>query len=179
MYCRYSDVIHEIKPVVSGYRLTLIYNLHHTAGDHSTSGAMVYQERMALREILREWNSRYERRQPVIPILAYCLEHKYSTAKPRLEKLNDRDRLVGRYLKEACEMEGCTLLLANLDWNNYHAEILGDEDRLGEELAEKHCWTRRVSKVSLRVLPCVFTQLEARAYTPESRVTRSSFTHCS
>ena len=137
MYCRYSDVVHEIKPVVSGYRLTLIYNLHHTAGDHSTSGAMVYQERMALREILREWNSRYERRQPVIPILAYCLEHKYSTAKPRLEKLNDRDRLVGRYLKEACEMEGCTLLLANLSYAEYQSKDSEEESPRNELKLDK------------------------------------------
>ena len=138
MYWRYSDVVHEIKPIVSRYRVALIYNLHRTAGDQPTSGATVYQERMALREILRDWNSRYERRQPVTPMLVYCLEHKYSLAKLRLEKLKGRDRLVGRYLKEACEMEGCILLLAHLDCISCHAEISEAEDRLDEELKLKN-----------------------------------------
>ena len=138
MYCRYNDVVHEIKPVVSGYRMLLIYNLHRTAVDHSISGATVYQERMALREILREWNGRYERRQPVIPILAYYLEHRYSIAKLRLEKLKDHDHLVGRYLKEACDMEGCILLLAHLDSNIYHVGVPGPEDRPDVELNLKN-----------------------------------------
>lgn len=115
MYCRYTDVVYEILPVVSGYRILLIYDLHHTAGDHSISGATVYQEKTALREILTEWVGRYKRRQPVIPKLACTLEHKFSIAELHLENLKGRDRLVGRYLKEACEMEGCILLLANLN----------------------------------------------------------------
>ena len=93
---------------------------------------------MALREILREWNGRYERRQSVIPMLAYCLEHKYSIAKLRLEKLKDRDRLIGRYLKEACDMEGCILLLAHVDSIMYKVGEPDDEDRLDVELKLKN-----------------------------------------
>ncbi|KAL8765527.1 MAG: hypothetical protein Q9209_007435 [Squamulea sp. 1 TL-2023] len=109
----YSDVIHEIKPVTAGYRLVLTYNLLRTQGTCPSSASTVMNERAEICKILTTWKSRYEAQQPVMKKLAYFLDHHYSTVNLRFDRLKGHDRLLGRLIKDVCDAEGFTPLLAN------------------------------------------------------------------
>ena len=114
--------------MTAGYRLVLTYNLHQGQEDCPTTAETIIQERAILRGILKEWKRRYEANQPTINKLAYHLDHEYSEANLRFERLKGRDRLLGRYLNEACGAEGFTVLLANLTLTIYNAEESQMED---------------------------------------------------
>ncbi|KAL8831437.1 MAG: hypothetical protein Q9170_005286 [Blastenia crenularia] len=113
----YADVLHEIKPVNAGYRLVLTYNLIRTQTQSGvpTSAQTIVRERQMLKHILQEWKRYYEARQEMENKLVYFLDHDYSEANLCYDNLKGRDRLVGRYVKEACAKEGFTMLFANLD----------------------------------------------------------------
>ncbi|KZT33494.1 hypothetical protein SISSUDRAFT_992957, partial [Sistotremastrum suecicum HHB10207 ss-3] len=73
----YSDVRHEVKPITSGYRLALSYNLITPTGsprpglsDHSQIVAEV-------RHVLMSWRQNFAQSTP--DKLAYILDHKYSS----------------------------------------------------------------------------------------------------
>jgi hypothetical protein len=77
----YTDVRHEVKPVTSGYRLALSYNLIHVAPpnvprpslpDTSSSAEM-------LRHILRKWQAKKYESESDQRLMAYLLDHEYST----------------------------------------------------------------------------------------------------
>lgn len=77
----YTDVRHEVKPVTSGYRLALSYNFIHVAPpnvprpslpDTSSSAEM-------LRRILRKWKAKKYVGESDQQLMAYLLDHEYST----------------------------------------------------------------------------------------------------
>lgn len=94
---------------------------------------MVFEEKAKFQHILQDWNRRYEAGQPTLGKLAYILEHKYSEANLRLDRLKGRDRLLGRYLKELCAKENFVLLLGNMTLTVYNAEQEDSEDDGNEE----------------------------------------------
>ncbi|KAI4120997.1 MAG: hypothetical protein LQ338_006620 [Usnochroma carphineum] len=134
----YSDVLHEIKPVTTGYRFVLTYNLIRTQAGIPTSAETILQERQALSRTLQEWKRRYDTRQPMEDKLVYILDHDYSTANLRFDNLKGRDRLVGRYVKDACDSEGFTMLFANLDLEYTKNEDDEEPEVLGEEWKLSH-----------------------------------------
>ena len=78
----YTDVKHEVKPIESGYRLALSYNLVHVAPpnvprpclpDTSSSEALLVQ-------VLRKWRAKKYEKGSQCDITAYLLDHKYSAA---------------------------------------------------------------------------------------------------
>ncbi|TCD68476.1 hypothetical protein EIP91_010651 [Steccherinum ochraceum] len=85
----YTDVTHEIKPITSGYRLALTYNLYHTTTSLrpslSTSEGSVDQ----LRRIFRAWNQDNGYSAP--NQIVYLLEHKYSQANLRASAMKGVD----------------------------------------------------------------------------------------
>lgn len=119
-------MVHEVEAVSAGYRLVLTYNLVRKHGPRSAE--TVLHERAVLDGILKEWTRCVEANQPTIPKLAYFLDHKYTEANLQFSRLKGRDRLLGRYLREACESEGFTVLLANLTFTEFNAEESQAED---------------------------------------------------
>ncbi|KAL8909958.1 MAG: hypothetical protein Q9171_004724 [Xanthocarpia ochracea] len=124
----YSDVLHEIKPVISGYRLMLTYNLIQTHAGIPTSADTILRERQALSRVLHEWKRSFEGKQPTPAKMVYFLDHQYSSANLCLDKLKGCDRLVGRYVVDACNEEGFYTLLAHCDLHYTRTEH-DDEDR--------------------------------------------------
>ncbi|KAL8763053.1 MAG: hypothetical protein Q9184_001080 [Pyrenodesmia sp. 2 TL-2023] len=108
------------------YEKVITYNLVRTHGPGSAE--TVLHERAVLDGILKEWTRCVEASQPTIPKLAYFLDHKYTEANLQFSRLKGRDRLLGRYLREACESEGFTVLLANLTFTEFNAEQSQAED---------------------------------------------------
>ena len=58
----YTDVLHEVKPVTSGYRLALSYNLIHPSSRLPLPMAPTYDGPCAeLRQVLRKWEGKYKK----------------------------------------------------------------------------------------------------------------------
>ncbi|KAG8949005.1 hypothetical protein FRC00_008348, partial [Tulasnella sp. 408] len=86
----YTDVTHEIKPIQSGYRLALSYNLIHTTTSlrpalSDTSGPI-----RQIRHILLSWRQNlYDEESP--QKIIYLLEHRYSQANCRGSAMKGTD----------------------------------------------------------------------------------------
>lgn len=133
---RYSDVIHEIKPVESGYRLVLTYNLIRTGYSGPTSASVLVDEKAKFQRILSDWKQRVDTGQPTLSKLAWILDHKYSEANTGLNNLKGHDDLLGRYMAEICEKEGFTIMFATMTLTVFEAsrELYDDDDELVQEL---------------------------------------------
>lgn len=130
----YADVTHEIKPIVEGHRLVLIYNILRTSDGASSAGFLTNQDQKMQNAI-----ARLNLHPPTPKRLLYLLDHKYSQTSLRIDHLKGRDRAVGQTLKEACAKNGWYMFLcdvtktsSDVGYDDYYDD--GDEDD-GPELA--------------------------------------------
>ena len=107
-------MVHEIKPVTAGYRLVITYNLVRTGYRGPTSGNVVISERIRLKSILEEWHERETAKRPTLKKLVYVMDHKYTEANLRLERLKGRDLLIGQYLSKAFEETGFNMFFGSM-----------------------------------------------------------------
>lgn len=103
----YSDVTHEIKPLTSGFRLVITYNLIQQSGSAPSAGLFIEQQ-TKLRQLLQNWTSAMPSKTKVI----FRLEHKYSQSSLSLQNMKGRDAQIIRCLNQACQETGFYLLLA-------------------------------------------------------------------
>ncbi|THW42817.1 hypothetical protein D6D21_05681 [Aureobasidium pullulans] len=108
----YSDVIHEVQEVTSGYRWVLTYNLVQTDFEQFNSAASADRK---LRAILTEWNNTIEEEGGETDKTIYQLDHKYTDASIRLNSLKGADLLRAQRLFSVCDQVGFTLYLASLE----------------------------------------------------------------
>ena len=111
----YTDVTHEVKPVTSGYRLAISYNLvntsrglpaHHLPDKHSAVSGV--------QGIFHMWaNGGYDRKHSSGTI-AYLLEHQYSDAGLEFAALKGKDAALVSGIQRVAEEEGICLRLGNL-----------------------------------------------------------------
>lgn len=111
----YSDVEHTVKPITSGFRLVLTYNLIHTAFSAPPLAATIDDNSHKLNRILESWGRQPRDAKSEPEILVYILGHKYTDANLRLSHLKGRDRAKADQLYAACKDAGFALLLANLE----------------------------------------------------------------
>lgn len=120
----YTDVKHEVKPITSGYRLALSYNLIHTSPGiplpvlPDTSRAL-----LQLRNVLRKWRKGAYDEEP--NMVAYLLDHQYSAANLQLgeKALKGKDLHQITNLKPVADELGYMICLGLL---SYH--VTGDAD---------------------------------------------------
>lgn len=75
----YTDVVHEVKPIKSGYRLALSYNLIHTSPNlPRPSLPNMHTAVSALRQALTRWRDGDYELVEEPPVMAYVLSHEYS-----------------------------------------------------------------------------------------------------
>ncbi|KAG8921757.1 hypothetical protein FRC01_014909 [Tulasnella sp. 417] len=86
----YTDVMHEIKPIQSGYRLALSYNLIHTTTSLRPALTDTSEGIERLREILLSWKQHLQDEDSPEKII-YLLQHRYSHANYRGSALKGRD----------------------------------------------------------------------------------------
>lgn len=126
----YTDVVHEVKPITSGFRLALSYNLVHTppktGGAASTSLAprlpCLEGSMQRLEYVLRGW--KYADRHGIELAtgkkppqkLAYLLDHEYSHANLSFDQLKGRDANRVLTLRDVCARVGFQLSLGSLDY---------------------------------------------------------------
>lgn len=123
----FSDVTHEIKPLTSGYRLVLTYNIIHGGGVRMSAG-LVDKQSAHLRSLLIKWRTNLPHRE----MLVYLLEHKYTQSSLSLENLKGRDRVVCQSLSEVgleCEF---TIFLAKMTRTSEDSDY-GDYDDPDED----------------------------------------------
>ncbi|EJD55222.1 hypothetical protein AURDEDRAFT_109633 [Auricularia subglabra TFB-10046 SS5] len=109
----YTDVLHEVKPVASGVRLALTYNLVHTTERILPSLPDYSGEMEQLREVLRDWNSKTEAGDGVPDRIVLQLEHKYSRANLSARALKGPDARKVALLDEVARHIGLGMGLAN------------------------------------------------------------------
>jgi hypothetical protein len=114
----YTDVKHEVKPIESGYRFALSYNLIHVAPpniprprlpDTSSSEALLAQ-------VLKKWRAKEYEKGSECDIIAYLLDHEYSAAnlKEGLDCLKGVDAHRVTLLGPIAEQLGFVVGLASL-----------------------------------------------------------------
>lgn len=116
-YCnRYADVEHSVKPVASGYRMVLTYNL--VASDAQFPSASTLGDKSTrVGKILERWQDLGgESISAQSMSLAYILKHEYTQASLRVGLLKGKDRDKWRFLYQACSARDCRLYLAQLEY---------------------------------------------------------------
>lgn len=108
----YTDVSHEIKPITSGYRLALAYNLVHTTTSLRPALTSSGDALEKLRRILRTWAEDGGINAP--SKIVYLLEHKYSQANLRASALKGVDANQVAVLADLAKKQGFHLGLASV-----------------------------------------------------------------
>ena len=114
----YADVTHEFKPLTSGYRLVLTYNLVQDLSLVKPSANLMMKTKKRLKSLLATWQSDYSHQEQLI----YILDHKYTGNSLRLETLKGRDAAVGKYLNDVCMENGIFFLLAHMTRSTCNGE---------------------------------------------------------
>lgn len=100
----YTDVTHEIKPITSGYRLALSYNLIHTT--HSLRPALSTNSGFTgkVRDVLLAWNECLKTNPSAASQkILYLLDHKYSQANLSASALKGSDAAIIALLETIAE----------------------------------------------------------------------------
>ncbi|KAH6672517.1 hypothetical protein B0J14DRAFT_74998 [Halenospora varia] len=112
----FADVTHEVKPVLSGRRLVLTYNLIHQSLGSQELSANTDKSMAKLRAILSDWQEGLdESNDELLTPLAFLFEHQYTDTSLCFNGLKGNDRQVATYLRQACDEFKFCLYLANFD----------------------------------------------------------------
>lgn len=106
----YSDVHHEIKPVASGYRLILTYNLLQDQRMPRQTASMLDGSHARLEKLLRVWAKELH----CIDKLIYPLEHQYTEASLSQKSLKGPDAAKARYVESLCMKHGVFWFLGRM-----------------------------------------------------------------
>jgi hypothetical protein len=128
----YTDVLHEVKPVTSGYRLALSFNMIHTSPDKPLPTVSSHADGPCakLRRVLCEWKERSGGPDSI----AYLLKHQYSEADFRrgASRLKGEDSQRMAFVRAATEGLDYAILLAKVEYRVSEPDEYGccdDEDR--------------------------------------------------
>ena len=116
----YADCQHEVRPVRSGYRLCLTYNLTlaRSRGKQGIAAPSYKLTSATLCDLLRDWGKQADELR-----LAVTLEHRYTQEGLTIDKLKGIDRARAEVLFEAAEQADCIAHLALVTlWQSGAAE---------------------------------------------------------
>jgi hypothetical protein len=106
----YSDVKHEIKPILSGHRLVLTYNLVQDLAVPRQTAAALDASHEELERLLQAWNQDHD----YLDYLVYPLAFKYTESSLALKSLKGQDAAKGRYLDQMCAKNGVYWFLSQM-----------------------------------------------------------------
>jgi predicted 2-oxoglutarate/Fe(II)-dependent dioxygenase YbiX len=103
----YADCYHEVKPITSGYRICLIYNL--AIADRKKQPLLSQQSKVFedIGNAIQKWTQENSEN----PILTYLLEHSYSEKNISMSNLKHGDFAKASVLLSAAEENGCQAFL--------------------------------------------------------------------
>ena len=104
---RFSDVRLELNPILSGYRLHVIYDLHSplTKLGVNLSASARSEEATAYQSMLEQWSRLREDVGNSKPLVVYILgdkERDYKYGRLNYDRLNENHRHQAKYLKQQC-----------------------------------------------------------------------------
>ena len=109
----YADCVHEVLPITSGCRLTLIYNLRRTARGPLPVAPDYRSEEDKAAGLLHRWVAGMKKPDSGLPEkLIYPLQHAYTPAELSFTALKGADAAAAAVLKGAARHSGCDLHLA-------------------------------------------------------------------
>ncbi|KAF2178652.1 hypothetical protein K469DRAFT_675665 [Zopfia rhizophila CBS 207.26] len=106
----YSNVQHEVRPIVAGYRLVLTYNLVQDQGLPRQSAAALDESHARLERLLHIWDKEFD----YLDMFVYPLEHQYTEASLCLKSLKGHDAAKARYLQHLCPKNGVYWFLGRM-----------------------------------------------------------------
>lgn len=145
----YADCRHEVLPVVSGYRLALVYNLVRVGTGPLPLPPDYAPQQQRATELLRAWGQGDPSPASGPSKLIYPLEHAYTQAELGFGSLKGADAAVAGVLMEAASAADCDLHLALVSieesgWADYAGGRWSDADyEIGEVMEESrtlHDW---------------------------------------
>jgi predicted 2-oxoglutarate/Fe(II)-dependent dioxygenase YbiX len=104
----YADCVHEVRPVRTGHRLTLVYNLRFAENTSALKAPDYRAEHGRVVELLRSWASAEDEADKLI----LPLEHVYTPAELSFSALKGADAGVASVLVKAASEADCDLHLA-------------------------------------------------------------------
>lgn len=114
----YADCEHEVRPLQSGHRLCLVYNLTLAKAKKAISAPRTADHIEEVARVLRGWSV-----DEATHKLAVTLEHQYTPDGLVWDALKGVDRVKARVLHEAATLAGCQAYLALLTlWESGSAE---------------------------------------------------------
>ena len=109
----YADCVHEVRPVTSGFRLVLIYNLARTGRRQPSVPPAYESEQSAITALLRRWVANRDSPDDTSPEkLIYPLEHAYTPAELAFAALKNADAAAAGVLVRSADEADCDLHLA-------------------------------------------------------------------
>ena len=135
----YADCQHEVRPVRSGYRLCLTYNLTlaKSRGKQGIAAPSYASTAAAIGELLGDWSKHADELR-----IAVTLEHRYTQEGLTIDKLKGVDRARAEVLFEAAEHADCMAHLALVTlWQSGQAEGGYDEYSYGYGRGRGYHWS--------------------------------------
>ena len=109
----YADCVHEVRPVTSGFRLTLVYNLTRSGHRQPAAPPEYSKEQTTITALLRGWAENKDSPDDSSPEkLIYPLEYAYTPAELSFDALKSADAAAAAVLVRAAEESACDLHLA-------------------------------------------------------------------
>ena len=129
----YTDVIHEVKPVTSGYRLAISYNLVNASpGLPPPHLPDMHSAVLAIEKIFCKWRKGGYSDPNFSGNIVYLLDHEYSDAGLEFTALKGKDAVLVSNIKGVAEKQGISLRLGLLECEmSGDANVYGSEDRWG------------------------------------------------
>lgn len=116
----YTDVTHEVKPVTSGYRLAISYNLVNTSpGLPPPHLPDLHLAVSAVEKIFRRWRKGAYNQPKFSGTIAYLLDHEYSEVGLEFAALKGKDATLVSNIRGAAETQGVSLRLGLLECKIY------------------------------------------------------------
>lgn len=109
----YADCVHEVRPITTGCRLALIYNLLRKGKGPAPEPPRYDAEQTCITHLLRRWAAEMDSPEDSAPKkLIYPLEHAYTPAELAFDTLKNADAAVAAVLVPAAEQAHCDVYLA-------------------------------------------------------------------
>lgn len=118
--------MHEVRPVTSGYRFVVVYNLVQTSPGAVQTAAKLLGEKDKLGTVLAAWNRGIKKENSDAPrFLLYQLEHEYTEVSLKINSLKGVDKLKADCLSDVCSQNGIGCYLASCE-KTERGECVGD-----------------------------------------------------
>jgi hypothetical protein len=109
----YADCVHEVRPIATGCRLALIYNLLRKGKGPAPEAPRYDAEQTRITHLLHAWAAEMDSPEGSPPKkLIYPLEHAYTPAELAFDTLKNADAAVAAVLVPAAEQAHCDVHLA-------------------------------------------------------------------